>query len=69
MHYLDSNYFTYKNNKLFCENVSIEDITKTVGTPVYIYSKKFVTDRFNELNNAFKDIPHTIFYASKSNFN
>ena len=69
MHYLDSNYFTYKNNKLFCENVSIEDITKTVGTPVYIYSKKFFTDRFNELNNAFKDIPHTIFYASKSNFN
>ncbi len=69
MHYLDSNYFTYTNNKLYCENVSIEEITKATGTPVYIYSKKFFTDRFNEFNNAFKEIPHSVYYASKSNFN
>ncbi len=69
MQYFDSNYFTYKNHKLHCENVSIEEITKAAGTPVYIYSKKFFTDRFNEFHDAFKEIPHTIFYASKSNFN
>ncbi len=69
MRYFESNYFTYKNNNLHCENVSIEEIIKAVGTPVYIYSKKFFTDRFNEFNEAFKEIPHTIFYASKSNFN
>ena len=69
MQYFDSNYFTYKNNKLHCENVSIEEIAKAAGTPVYIYSKKYFTDSFNKFNEAFKEIPHTIFYASKSNFN
>ncbi len=69
MQYFESNYFTYKNNKLHCENVSIEEIAKAAGTPVYIYSKKYFTDSFNKFNEAFKEIPHTIFYASKSNFN
>ena len=56
MHYLDSNYFTYKEGILHCENIAVEEITKSTGTPVYIYSKKFFTDRFNEFNNAFKEI-------------
>lgn len=69
MRYFDSNYFTYKNNQLFCENVSVEQIIKQVGTPVYIYSKKHFTDQYSELTTAFKEINHAIFYAVKSNFN
>jgi diaminopimelate decarboxylase len=69
MHYFESDYFTYKNNNLFCEDVPLPQITAKYGTPTYIYSKNFFIDRYNELNEAFKDIKHTIFYACKSNFN
>jgi diaminopimelate decarboxylase len=69
MTFFDSEYFTYKDNQLYCDSVPIKSIAKECGTPVYIYSKKFFTDRYNEFTEAFKEVPHTIFYASKSNFN
>jgi diaminopimelate decarboxylase len=69
MELFESNYFTYNNSKLFCENVNLEDIAKEVGTPTYIYSKKFFVDHYEEFQNAFKEINHRIFYASKANYN
>ncbi|MBK7105317.1 MAG: diaminopimelate decarboxylase [Ignavibacteriae bacterium] len=69
MNYFDSKYFTYKNNKLFCENVSLENIAIEMGTPTFVYSKKFFVDHFIEFENAFKSLNHKIFYASKANFN
>ncbi len=64
-----SGYFTYRENKLFCENVPVQKIAEEFGTPVYIYSKNFFIDSFNKFNDAFKDINHSIFFACKSNFN
>ncbi|MEO8398924.1 MAG: diaminopimelate decarboxylase, partial [Ignavibacteriaceae bacterium] len=69
MIYFDSDYFTYQNNKLFCEKISVEEICRRVETPVYIYSKNFFIDRYKEFSEAFKEVPHTIFFALKSNFN
>ncbi|MCW8849011.1 MAG: diaminopimelate decarboxylase [Melioribacteraceae bacterium] len=69
MKLFDSDYFTYKENKLFCENLSIEEITKNVSTPVYIYSKNYMTDRYMELADAFESIKHKIYYACKANYN
>jgi diaminopimelate decarboxylase len=69
MYLFDSSYFTYKSDELFCENIPIKKILSEVGTPAYVYSKNFFIDRFKEFTEAFKEIPHTIFYAAKSNFN
>ena len=69
MKYFDSNFFTYKDNQLFCEDVPVKKIAEEFGTPAYIYSKKFFEDRYKEFDEAFKDIPHTVFFAAKSNFN
>ncbi len=69
MKYFNSNYFTYKNNKLFCEDVPLENIAAETGTPVYVYSKKFFADRYKEFSEAFESVPHKIFFASKANFN
>ncbi|HED37140.1 MAG TPA: diaminopimelate decarboxylase [Ignavibacteria bacterium] len=69
MIYFDSNYFTYRKDKLFCEEIDVEDIINTTGSPVYIYSKKFLKDHYHEFDNAFKEIAHSIFFAIKSNFN
>jgi len=69
MELFDSHYFIYKNNNLFCENVSLENIANEVDTPVYVYSKKFLTDRYYEFQNAFEKIKHRVFYACKANYN
>ncbi len=69
MEYLNSEYFTYKNNSLYCEDAKVEEIARAFGTPVYIYSRSFLVDRAMEFQNAFKDIKHTVFFACKSNFN
>ncbi len=69
MHYFNSDYFVYNNNELYCDGVPVKKITEEFGSPVYIYSKKFFTDRYNEFTRAFNEIPHEIFYASKSNYN
>jgi diaminopimelate decarboxylase len=69
MKYYDSEYFTYKDNKLYCEGVSVSSIISSCGTPTYIYSKKYFSDYYNEFTCAFKDIDHIIFYAAKCNFN
>ncbi len=64
-----SNYFKYKNDKLFCEEVSLTELANQFGTPLYVYSKNYMRDKYNEFTSAFKEIPHQIFYAAKSNFN
>jgi diaminopimelate decarboxylase len=69
MQYFTSEHFSYRNNNLFCEDVPLKKIIEKTGTPVYVYSKKFFENRFKEFTEAFKEIPHTIFYAVKSNFN
>ena len=69
MYSFESVYFTYKDNKLFCEDVPVSKIAEEFGTPVYIYSKNFFIDSYNKFNNTFKDVKHSIFFACKSNFN
>jgi diaminopimelate decarboxylase len=69
MQLFNSDYFKYQKRELFCDSVAVKDILASVGTPTYIYSKKFFIDRFNEFENAFESIPHKIFFAVKANFN
>ncbi len=62
-------YFRYKNGKLFCEDVSLEEIAKEIGTPFYVYSKKAIEDKITEYKEAFKEYPTLICYALKANSN
>jgi diaminopimelate decarboxylase len=69
MRHFKSNYFTYKNESLYCEDVPIKKIVQEADSPIYIYSKKFFVDRYNVFYNAFKYLNRKIFFAAKSNFN
>ncbi len=69
MEYFNSDYFTYVENELLCEQVPLTKLANEFGTPLFVYSKNFFVDRYNELSEAFKEINHKIFYASKANFN
>ncbi|MBI5416888.1 diaminopimelate decarboxylase [Candidatus Poribacteria bacterium] len=62
-------YFSYKKNKLFCENVDISKIAEQIGTPVYIYSSKAITDSFFSYKKAFSKFDPLICFAMKANSN
>ena len=70
MDYFKSKYFTYGlENSLYCDNISVQEIIKKTGTPVYIYSKNFFEDRYKEFTQAFREVKHKVFYSVKANFN
>jgi len=69
MQYIENEHIKYKNNQLFIEEVSVNDLAKKFGTPLYIYSKNHFVNQYKIFENAFKDVNHKIFYAMKANFN
>ncbi|HEY7120534.1 MAG TPA: diaminopimelate decarboxylase [Tepidisphaeraceae bacterium] len=62
-------FFTYKNNELFCENVPAARIAAEVGTPVYVYSKATLVRHYRQVADAFAALKPTICYSIKSNSN
>jgi len=58
--------FCYRNNELFTENVSVNDIAEQVGTPSYIYSRQALETHWKAFDDAFKS-PHLVCYAVKAN--
>ncbi len=63
------NYFNYKNGNLFCEDVSVEELAKKHGTPLYIYSKNFFVEQYNTLCSVLNELDYMICFATKSNSN
>ena len=63
------NYFDYKNGQLFCEDVSVEELAKKHGTPLYVYSKNFFKEQFKTLSSALSEVDNLICFATKSNSN
>lgn len=61
--------FFYKNGEYFCEDVAVSAIAKKVGTPVYIYSHKTLTEHLFKIQKAFAEINPLICFAMKSNDN
>ena len=61
--------FEYRQGELYCEQVSVSQIAKQVGTPCYIYSHATLTRHIEAYDSAFKNIPHLIAFAMKANSN
>jgi diaminopimelate decarboxylase len=61
--------FRYINGELFCEKVKLSGIAKKLGTPLYIYSYKTLTDHYLKLKAAFSKINPLICYSVKANSN
>jgi diaminopimelate decarboxylase len=62
-------YFSYEQDRLFAENVPLEDIARRFGTPCYVYSRAALTDGYRQFAEAFKSREHLICYAVKANSN
>jgi len=62
-------YFTYLKDTLVAEDVEIREIAKNRATPFYCYSKKAITENYNNFSNSFKKIDVKICFSLKSNSN
>jgi diaminopimelate decarboxylase len=63
------NYFHYKDDELWCEEVSISRLSEEVGTPFYLYSHRTMKHHFHVFDEAFADVPHILCFAAKANSN
>ena len=62
-------FFNYKGNDLYCEDVKVSDIAIQVGTPCYIYSYETLKKHFLAFDNAFADKSHLTCFSVKANSN
>ncbi|MGJ0492286.1 diaminopimelate decarboxylase [Methylobacter sp.] len=62
-------YFNYRNDELFAEDVSVQDIVYKYGSPCYIYSRATLERHWYAFDQAFGDQAHLICYAVKANSN
>jgi diaminopimelate decarboxylase len=60
------NYFTYKDNQLFAEDVAVSALAARLGTPLYIYSARTLRRHYRVLSEAFKGTDHLICFAMKA---
>lgn len=62
-------YFTFKDNALYAEDLSFESLAKQYGTPLYVYSRATLERHWHAFNNAVKNHDHLVCYAVKANSN
>ena len=61
--------FKYINNRLYCEQVKVEGLAQSFGTPLYVYSYHTLIGHFLKLKTAFHQIDPLICYSVKANSN
>jgi len=59
-------FFRYKNDELYCEDVPAEKIAREVGTACYVYSKATFLHHYRQIAEAFAPLGATICYSVKS---
>ena len=64
-----SDYFHYKNDTLYVEQVPLTDIAAQFGTPCYVYSLAALTNSVRQFTEALQGREHLICYAVKANSN
>ncbi|WP_321403732.1 diaminopimelate decarboxylase [Maridesulfovibrio sp.] len=62
-------HFEVKNNELHAENISITELAKEYGTPLYIYSAATLRRHFEAFDSAFNGLEHMTCYSVKANSN
>jgi diaminopimelate decarboxylase len=59
-------YFGYKNNRLFAEDVDVNTLAARYGTPLYVYSKRTMVEHFRKIVDAFTGMDALICYSVKA---
>ena len=62
-------HFAYRNGRLLAEDVSLEALAETVGTPFYCYSTATLTRHYTVFTEALAGLDAHVFFAVKANGN
>ena len=62
-------YFNYRGDELFAEDVAVKEIVKAVGSPCYIYSRATLERHWRAFDDSFNGHEHLVCYAVKANSN
>ena len=54
--------FHYKNNQLFCEEVSLAELAAQYGTPFFVYSANLIETRWREYTAALTGYDTSVCY-------
>ncbi|MGH7813237.1 MAG: diaminopimelate decarboxylase [Candidatus Binataceae bacterium] len=60
------NYFDYRDDRLFAEEVPIADLARRFGTPLYVYSARTLRRHFRVFDEAFAGTDRLVCYAMKA---
>lgn len=60
-------FFEYKNNRLYAEDVDLQQLAEQYGTPAFVYSRATLERHWNAFDQALGDHPHLVCYAVKAN--
>ena len=61
--------FSYQNQELYAENVSLSQLAEQYGTPLYVYSRTAIENQFDAYQKGLGDHRGLICYAVKANSN
>lgn len=62
-------YFAYRGDALFAEDVAVTNLAQQYGTPLYVYSRGTIERHWHAFNDALGEHPHLVCYAVKANSN
>jgi diaminopimelate decarboxylase len=62
-------FFNYKNTSLYAEDITVTELVKQHGTPLYVYSRATIERHWHAFDQAAGDKPHLVCYAVKANSN
>lgn len=62
-------FFQYKNEQLYVEDLPVKQLAEEFGTPLYIYSRSTLERHWHAFDSALGKHPHLICYAVKANSN
>ncbi|BFU60569.1 MULTISPECIES: diaminopimelate decarboxylase [Rodentibacter] len=60
------NFFQYQNEKLYAEQLPVQQLAEQFGTPLYIYSRATLERHWHAFDSALGNHPHLICFAVKS---
>ncbi|MDA9559169.1 diaminopimelate decarboxylase [Alphaproteobacteria bacterium] len=63
------NFFKYKRYSLFCENIRVAEVCKSIETPFYLYSQNAIIDNYLKISKLLKGTNTVIAYSVKANSN
>ena len=64
-----NSHFHYQSGQLFCEDVAAESLARDFGTPLYVYSRAVIEERYRDFARAFAPLHPLIAYSVKANGN